>query len=256
MGINKSRFLSVMVIGNNPEQLMEKYNKSLKVKPYIKYKYLDAKKLKTNAAKLISELVSNTDKIPLNSTQLNYFKERLNAINSMTSFEYYKTLTEGMYYDEDGNAMSEENPNGKWDKYNIGKNFSYPLKLKDGKEVYQSLAKDVEWDEMHMNHEYVKLFETIWALVMYNEEPSTKEEENLKANWLTKKNYLSNFKDVDAFVSHNCAYWNYAVLTEDGWKDLGDNGNESEWVNGFFERFIEPLKGDELITIYEYCTFE
>jgi hypothetical protein len=152
--------------------------------------------------------------------------------------------------------MSEENPNGKWDKYNIGKNFSYPLKLKNGKEVYQSIAKDIEWDEMHMNPEYVKLFETIWALVVEDEEPSTKEEENLKVNWSTKKNYLSKFKDVDDFVSHNCAYWNYAVLNEDGWHDLDECINENEWIGNFFERFIEPLKDDDLITIYEYSIFE
>jgi hypothetical protein len=253
---NGSRFLSVMVVGNEPEKLMEKYDNALKVEPYIKYKYLDAEKMKSNASKMLTEILNNPDKIPLSKFQLDYFKERLKAINSMTPFEYYRTITDGLYYDEEGNAMSEENPNGKWDKYNIGKNFSYPLKLKNGKEVYQSIAKDIEWDEMHMNPEYVKLFETIWALVVEDEEPSTKEEENLKVNWSTKKNYLSKFKDVDDFVSHNCAYWNYAVLNEDGWHDLDECINENEWIGNFFERFIEPLKDDDLITIYEYSIFE
>ena len=41
-----SKFLSIMVVGKNPEELMEKYSKSLKVKPYVKYKYLDAEKMK------------------------------------------------------------------------------------------------------------------------------------------------------------------------------------------------------------------
>jgi hypothetical protein len=252
----KSKFLTVMVVGNNPEELMEKYNKALKVEPYVKFKYLDAEKMKENSSKMLAEITSNPEKFTLSKFQVDYFKERLKAINAMTPFEYYTTITQGMYYDENGDALSDVNPNGKWDKYNLGKNFSYPLKLKDGKEVYQARAKDVDWDSMHMNRDYVKLFETIWALVIDNDDPSTPEEENLKANWNTKRNYLSNFKTVDEFVSHNCAYWNYAFLSEKGWTDVDDEENESKWIGDFFERFIEPLKDDDLVTIYEYCITE
>ena len=243
-----------MVVGDNPEKLMEKYNKALKVKPYIKYRYLDAEKMKNNSSKMLTEITNNPEKFTLSKFQIDYFKERLKAINSMTPFEYYSTITHGMYYDENGDALSDVNPNGKWDKYNIGKNFSYPLKLKDGKEVYQSKAKNIDWDSMHMNSEYVKLFEKIWSLVIDDEDPSNKEEENLKVNWSTKKNYLSNFKTVDDFISHNCAYWNYAFLSENvSWTDVDDEDNESSWISNFFERFIEPLKDDDLVTIYEYC---
>jgi len=252
----KSKFLTVMVVGNNPEELMEKYNKALKVEPYVKFKYLDAEKIKENSSKMLAEITSNPEKFTLSKFQVDYFKERLKAINAMTPFEYYTTITQGMYYDENGDALSDVNPNGKWDKYNLGKNFSYPLKLKDGKEVYQARAKDIDWDSMHMNRDYVKLFETIWALVIDNDDPSTPEEENLKANWNTKRNYLSNFKTVDEFVSHNCAYWNYAFLSEKGWTDVDDEENESKWIGDFFERFIEPLKDDDLVTIYEYCITE
>ena len=245
-----------MVVGDNPEAIMSKYDKSLKVKPYIKFKYLDAEKLKNNASKMLTEIVSNPDKFTLNKFQCDYFKERLKSINSMSPFEYYSTITQGMYYDEDGNALSEENPNGKWDKYNLGKNFSYPLKLKDGKEVYQARSKDIDWEEMHMNRDYVKLFETIWALVIDDDEPSTKEEENLKANWSTKKNYLSRFKNADEFVLHNCAYWNYAFVDENGWIDVDTDNNESKWISEFFERFIAVLKDNDLVTIYEYSVSE
>ena len=249
---NGSRFLSVMVVGNEPEKLMEKYDNALKVEPYIKYKYLDAAKLKANAEKMLAEIANDPDKFTLSKTQTEYFKERLKAIISMSAFEYYRTITDGLYYDENGNALSEENPNGKWDKYNLGKNFSYPLKLKNGGESYQALAKDIDWDIMHMNPEYVKLFETIWALVIDDDDPSTKQEEDLKNNWVTKKNYLSNFKTVDEFVAHNCAYWNYAFLDETGWHDVDDSKNEKEWISGFFENFIDKLKDDDLVTIFEY----
>ena len=247
-----SKFFTVMVVGDNPEGLMAKYDKALTVKPYIKYKYLDAEKLRNNAIKMLSNIVENYDKFAMSEYQRDYFKERFKAISGMTPFEYYSTITEGLYYDKEGNALCEENPDGKWDKYNIGKNYSYPLKLKDGKEVYQALAGDVNWDEMHMKTDSVKLFETIWALVMEDDDPSDADEENLKKAWINKKNYLSNFQNVDQFVSHNCAYWNYAYLDENGWVDVDDEGDEIKWVSSFFERFIEPLKENDKITIYEF----
>ena len=107
-----------------------------------------------------------------------------------------------------------------------------------------------------MNEDYVELFEKIWSLVIDDAEPSTKEEENLKVNWETKKNYLSKFKNVDEFVAHNCAYWNYAYLDENGWIDVDDEKNEKKWITDFFDRFITPLKKGDLVTIFEYSVFE
>lgn len=249
---NGSKFLTVLVIGKEPEKLMERYSKALKVKPYVKYKYLDAEKMKDNAIKMLTEIANTPEKLTLNKFQVDYFKERLKAISSMSSFEYYRTITDGLYYDENGDALSEENPDGKWDTYALGKNFSYPFKLTDGKESYQARVGEIDWNRMHMNPDVVKLFETIWALVVDDDDPSNDDEEILKKNWATKKNYLSNFKSVDDFVSHNCAYWNYAVLSDKGWVDVDDDGNESSWINNFFERFITPLEDGELLTIYEY----
>lgn len=247
-----SKFFTVMVVGDNPEGLMSKYDKALKVKPYIKYKYLDAEKIRLNAIKMLSNIIASYDKFAMSEDQLEYFKSRLKAINGMSSFEYYSSLTNGLYYDADGNALSEENPDGKWDKYNLGKNFSYPLKLKDGKESYQALSGDVDWNQMHMETNSVNLFEIIWRLVVDDDDPSDANEEQLKNNWKDKKNYLSGFKNVDEFISHNCAYWNYAYLDKNGWVDVDDEGDEMKWVLNFFERFIEPLKNDEKVTIYEF----
>ena len=134
-----SKFHTVMVVGDNPEELMKKYDISLKVAPYIKFKYLDADKMRKNACKVMQELIKNRDKFGFNDLQADYFKEKLKSLNSMSSFEYYSSLTEGMYYDENGNALSEENPNGKWTTYALGRNFSYPLKLKNGEESYQAM---------------------------------------------------------------------------------------------------------------------
>ena len=105
MANKESKFYTVMVVGDNPEELMAKYDTSLKVKPYIKYKYLDAEKMRKNAIKVFTELCANPRKFSLNDFQTDYFKERLKATNNMTSFEYYTTITNGLYYDDNGNAL-------------------------------------------------------------------------------------------------------------------------------------------------------
>lgn len=251
-----SKFFSVMVIGDKPDELMAKYDASLKVKPYIKYRYLEAEKMQKNAIKVLKEVVENSKKFGFNKFQSDYFKDKLKNISSLSTFEYYRTITDGLYYDENGNALSEENPNSKWTQYNIGKNFSYPLKLKGGGETYQAFTKDIDWDEMHMSYESVRLFETLWELVVNDDDPSTEQEEQIKKEWSGRKAYFDKFKDKDQFVAHNCAYWNYAYLDKDGWHDVDDEGNELQWVSTFFERFVEKLNDDDKVTIFEYSFLE
>ena len=249
-----SKFFSVMVIGDNPTDLMKKYDIGLKVKPYIKYKYLDASKMQNNAIKVYSEITSNPGKFMLNKFQEDYFKDKLKGITSMTPFEYYSTITNGLYYDENGNALSDENPDGKWSTYHIGRNFSYPMITNDGKETYQEFARNVNWGLMHMEDNSVRLYGRVWDLAVEDDEPKNDDEKQIKAQWKDRGKYLSNFKSKDDFITHNCAYWNYAYLDENGWHDVDsdENGNENEWIKSFYSKFIKKINDDALITIYEF----
>lgn len=250
--MEKNRFYTVMVVGKNPQELMEKYSMEKKVEPYIKYKYLDAKKLRDKTLATYKDLISNFQKYGFNNDFLEVIKEKHKAIQSMSPFEYYTLITYGMFYDEDGNAMSEENPDGKWLKYHIGQGFSYPLRLNDGTESYSALKSDIKWDDLHLNSASVSLFRTVWRLVMEDENPTNDDEEKIKKIWSVRKNYLQKFKSEDAFVYHNCSYWNYAYLDDKGWVDLDDSPSDIEWVSTFYDRFVTKLKDDDLITIYEY----
>jgi hypothetical protein len=62
---------------------------------------------------------------------------------------------------------------------------------------------------------------------------------------------LLNFKTKDNYIKYNTSYWNYAVIKDGIWTDT-ENKDSLEWVNNFYETFVEPLNDDELITIYEY----
>jgi hypothetical protein len=112
--MDKSTLRTVFVVGNNPTTLLDKYDANKQVDQYIKYRYLDAAKMHKSSITAVSNLLSNADKIQLNKFQKDYFQEKLKALKSLSDFEYYRTVTDGLYYDEEGNALTTENPNGKW----------------------------------------------------------------------------------------------------------------------------------------------
>ena len=68
------------------------------------------------------------------------------------------------------------------------------------------------------------------------------------------KYIINEYEEVkDEYVIHNCAYWNYAYLDENGWKDIDDAKNDIEWVSQYFDNFCANLKDTDKVTIFE-CT--
>lgn len=250
MSANGSKFFTAMVIGEEPDKLMKKYDKSLKVEPYIKYKYLDAKKMQSATIKSIEAILSDPKKFGLNQFNVDMLTERKKVISNMTSFEYYQNITDGMFYDENGNAICEDNPNGKWDNCSLGKNFAIPLLTKDGKEVYQARNKDIDWDKIITRDQ--TLYNVTWEMIVEGRDPETPEETTIYHAMSDKKDYFSNFKNKEDYVSYSCSYWNYAYVDKNGWKDVDDKGKEQEWLRNFYKTFVKPLKPDDLVSIYEY----
>lgn len=244
-----SKFFSVMVVGDNPEELMAKYDLNLQVEPYVKYKYLDAEKLQNNAIKVMKQIVDKSELFNLNKFQLDAFQSQLTKLSNLSSFEYYQVLTQGLYYDDEGNALTTENPNGKWRTYRLGKNFVVPLKLKDGTESNQTQNKDVDWEKMHNANQ--QTYRIVWRMIKEGLEPSNEEEETIFNNMKDQENYFNTFKDEDDYVTYNTAYWNYAYLDENGWHDLDDEGKQMDWIASFYDKFVEKLGEDAQITIYE-----
>ena len=122
-----SRFFTVMVVGENHKELMEKYSINLEVTPYIKYEYLKADKYLDTSIKALNNILKNSDKIQLEPNIKENLDIRIKTLKKMTPFEYYRQLTNGMYYDENGNALSSVNPEGHWATARVGRNFSLPL---------------------------------------------------------------------------------------------------------------------------------
>ena len=237
-----------MVVGENPKQIVEKYASDYKSEPYVKYKYLNAKKYQDTAIKAIQTMLDNVDKIGLQPTLKEALQARLDNLSKLTPFEYYRELTDGMYYNENGDALSTENPDGKYSSCRVGKNLCIPLVLKDGSEVFSAKASDVDWNNMHM----VKcdIYKLAWRLFHGEIEPSNEQEQQIYDNIKDQKKYFDGFDCEDDYVNYNCSYWNYAYLDENGWVDGSDYKNY-EWITSFYEKFVTKLNPDDIITIYE-----
>lgn len=246
----KSQFFSLMVVGDNPDELLKKYDSNLKLEPYIKYHYKDAGKLRKKSIKLMQDIIDNKDKTALNDITIDYFKERVNALKNMSDFDYYTCITTGLNFNKDGDAITTENPDGKYKTCRIGKNLCIPLKLKTGKEVLQAKAKDVDWVSMHLINQDV--YKAAWELFHKEREPKTETEKTIYENVKNQNRYFENFDSEDKYVEYNCSYWNYAYLDEKGWLDADDHKNY-EWITKFYDKFVKKLKPDDLVTIYE-CT--
>jgi hypothetical protein len=241
-----------MVIGDNPTEIVEKYGAEHKVEPYVKYKYLSANKYQENAIKVLSSILDKFDTLGLTPAVKESLKLRLETLKKLTPFEYYRELTDGMYYDENGNALSEENPDKKYNTCRIGRNFALPLILKDGTETYSALSKDVDWNTMNSANK--EAYEAAWELVVDGREPTNDQEKTIYESMKDKEAYFSKFKSKEAYVAYNTNYWNYAYADKDGWVDVDDDGNDEKWILEYYDRFIAKLKPTDLVTIFECST--
>jgi len=250
MAQTNSKFFSVMVVGDDPKAIMEDYCVDKKVEPYVKYKFLQAEKYKDAAIKVSQKLLDDASLTMITPQMKQAIEDNVKRLKMLSTFDYYQQLTKGMYYDENGNALSDKNPNGKWKTAHIGRNFSLPLITHDGKEVYSARAKDIAWERMH--HVNKEVYEAAWEIVVEGREPTTPEEEKIKQSMGDKQAYFSKFRDKEHYVNYSTAYWNFAYVDSTEWVDISQN-NESAWIEHFYDWFVTKLNPDDLVSIYE-CT--
>lgn len=239
-------YFSVMVVGENPELQMSKFNSSLKVQPFLKYKIEDASELHKKAILTVEKMIIEMND---NSIVLEYLHNHLSEIKDMTDIEYFSFLTKNLKHDEDGNAWDDTNPNGKWTTYQNGNENSIELIKYDGTKVMQCRKGEVDWSKIHLAKQ--QIYKRTWEMVVENQEPKHDADKIMLGIMGEQKDYLLNFKTKDNYIKYNTSYWNYAVIKDGIWMDT-ENKDSIEWVNNFYDTFVEPLNDNELITIYEY----
>lgn len=245
-----SSFFSLMVVGDNPRELLEKYDASKSVNAYVKYKFSDAGKIRKETIKQMEKLLEYKKEAELSDAMVEYLTERIKSLKSLSDFEYYSALINGMDCDEEGNAITTENPEAKWKICQQGANFCVPLRLKDGTNVLSAKVEDVDWDYLMGGTKAT--YELAWKLFHNEIKPQNKEEEEIKANMSSQGKYFSQFENMDQYVTYCSSYFTYAYLDENGWQDMEDE-NKFTWIKNYYNKYIKKLNPKTVISIFE-CT--
>jgi hypothetical protein len=235
------------VAGDNPIEIMLPYDKALKEKPYVKYYYKDAQKLKDKYIEIYEGILNNDNE----TVDKESLREVLDDLKDMSIEEFYEDLTEGLEISEEtGDAYSTENPNGKYTYYELGKWFSIPFLTKDGREVFQAKKSEINWDAIHLNNS--DIYKRAWEMVMEESEPTTDYEKTIYENMKDKTAYFQKFETKENYIISNTAFWGYAFVSDKiDWIDASDADSQFTWMSCFYDMFISKLSDDTLLTIYE-----
>ena len=157
-----------MCVGEDPMSIMKKYDLNLTMDTRIKYYFSDSGKYRESAILTTEKILENKDKFKdAPGDYIGIMTARLDRLKNMSDLDYYLELTYGMDYDKDYNAITDENDEGRWEtirKLNDGDTSFYPLKLKDGKETFSAVNKDVDWKAFETRCKEFK-FERFVALI-------------------------------------------------------------------------------------------
>lgn len=245
--MEENRHFVLVIAGNNPEELIKPYSKSYGEPPFTIYKYEDRGKYRKDYIKVLKAALNNPD---FSATVKDTIQERLDEVLEESDDEYYVDLTEEYELDDDFNAISDKNPNGKYDTCVKANLYAMPLITKDGKETYSDIKGNIDWDVLNNNQKEV--YEVTWDLVMGDKTPETDMEKNIYENMKNRTRYFELFGNKENYVASNTAFWGYAFLSEKtGWVELEDNEEQFKWVVNFYNKFIKPQSDDTLISIYE-----
>jgi hypothetical protein len=249
MAIDQYNHFVAIVAGDNPEVLMSPFDKNLESEePQIVYHYKDAEALRNEYIRIYKAITTN-DNIPEGPFKEDA-KDKLAVIENQTVDDFYYDLTMEYEHDEEtGDALSRENLDGKWTSYRLGKLFSVPFVLKDGREVFQAKKGDINWSLMHLHGG--EIYQRAWEMVMEGSEPQNDYEKQIYTNMKNRTVYFEKFGTKENYVLGNTAFWGYAFVSENGWLELEENMDQFVWVGNFYNTFIEPLSDDTLLTIYE-----
>lgn len=237
---------TLIIAGENPDELIKKYSSSYKVEPYLAYEYSKAKEYHEKHIKIYEEALKKLD-----GADNEYIKQHLEYLKSIDDIDFYLDITEGFDIDDEtGDAYTTSNPDCKYDYCKPGKNLSMPLINKKGEETFSETKENIDWDKIHLNNKYV--YEFVWdSIVEGTVKPNNEDEQRIYDNMKNRKAYFKEFKDRDTYVISNTAFWGYAFLSEEtGWVEM-EKEDQFNWVCNFFDIFVKPLNDKTRISVYE-----
>lgn len=204
----------------------------------------------------------NTHKVPDHLE-----KKHIPYKETFPTFDDYMRDWNGEEKDPDtGKYGYWENPNAKWDWYQVGGRWRGQVRATCG-----GVAKADQSPYENGCYDLAKLRNLIWE----RDEAAAKRAENEWRSWVdgediegvgqsfwNSKYYIYQFGDREGYVLCESSMWWRAVVTPDGkWHEVGEmgwfgmsiesNGEIVEWAKNFKERFIDPCDPDCLLTVVD-----
>ena len=243
----------LIVAGDEPDERVSDFSSLKEVPPYVLYRYADVKQLKRLKIKEWEEICRDPKAFNLPKE---YAEEQLEELIMEDDDDFYADLIAGYETDEDGNAVSRMNPEGKFIAATRGGSFAQPFILKDGTTSYSAKKSDIDWAQFHMNPEFINLYERTWEMCVDGLTPVSDMDKQVYENMKDKQDYFEKFKDKEEYVTSCSSFWAFAFLSQaDIWLDADDCPvSQFEWMSTYYDRFIKPLPDDTVLTIFEYIT--
>lgn len=243
----------LIVAGDNQDERVFDFSMLSQTEPHIVYRYEDAGTLKKLRLEQLSAMLEEDIDLPFPREMI---EEEMDEIRGETDDDFFDSFTYKYDHDEDGNAISYINEDGKFVAASRGGSFAQPFILKDGTTSYSAKKSDIDWSAIHRNPEMVNLYERTWEMCVEGLEPVSDVDRQVYENMKDKGDYFENFNGKDEYVSSCCSFWAFAFLNEaDIWIDADDCPvSQFEWMSTFYDRFIKHLPDDTELTVFEYIT--
>ena len=146
----EQKHFTAIVIGDNHQEIMEKYDSNLKITPYVAMQFKDSKELYETEIMFLETLLANNSDA-LSEDGKDWIKFELETLKKTDHIDYYISKADRMGYtidQETGNAFCDKNPNGYYDYCRIGKDLSLPLITFNDEEVYSARKKDIDFSKL------------------------------------------------------------------------------------------------------------
>jgi len=161
-----------------------------------------------------------------------------------------------------------ENPNSKWDWYQLGGRWLGTFKKKKGSEAELGSGSLLMSSGPTFDADSIKKGDVDWE-GMNNDAGSKKElSETWEKNVVEKKGfrqpeyYTERYGNKENYIRMSCEFSTFAVITEDGeWHEAGTMGwwgmsdasveDEKKFKHGFFDKFIKDLEDDTALSVYD-----
>lgn len=214
---------------------LSKYDMTIKIEPYIVYRYNERKKIREQAIIIHKNLINNLKDESTNALIKELLQLKLQDIEEMSDEEYFDEATKGMAFDSDGNAISDFNSRGKYSKIELPtKEYALPLV----NESFTCLVSDLKFNEV--DSDTISKYSNHWDYIM-------------SGSPVSKNGYIETYGNKERYIKFMSEplYYNAFVSNDIDWLEQGDE-NQIEWILTFRDRFIKNLPKDTKLTVYNY----